>query len=193
MPLFGRSGSPNVKRLRQSRDVEGLLAALTDPTDQIRQAAADALGNLRDVRALDPLLTALHDPAFGVQEAAAGALGNLGDARAVDPLLQFILQSQARDLLLFAAVAKALGQIEAARAVEVLITVLTDQGSTKQKAGNAASALIFLAGDVRVVERLQASPQNEAHRDTVRKAAAEHWKNPRDALRASIAYPFNRR
>lgn len=103
MPLFGRSGSPNVKQLRQSRDVEGLLAALTDPTDQVRQAAADALGHIGD-----------------------------------------------------------------ARAVEVLITVLTDPGSPEQAANRAAFMLIHVSGDLHAVKRLHFSPQNEAYRDAVR-------------------------
>jgi len=135
MPLFRASSSPNVKRLHQRRDVEGLFAVLTDPTDEIRKSAARALGEIKDTRAVDPLIAALQDPSYGVRETAAYALGNIGDVRAVDPLSNVFLKD--RDLAMLIAVKKALVQIGDARAVEVLLANLAYGDPRRNAAADA--------------------------------------------------------
>lgn len=77
---------PNVKKLTQRKDVEGLIKALTDKDWGVRGEAAEALGEIKDARAVEPLIQALKD--IGVE--AAEALINIGDERAVDSLIQYL-------------------------------------------------------------------------------------------------------
>jgi HEAT repeat protein len=120
MPLFGVSW-PNVNRLRQRRDVAGLIAALTDPDDEIRRFVARALGEIKDARAVDPLIAALQDPVHSVRETAAYALGTIGDVRAADPLFQVL--GTDLDLIALAAIQKVLVNIGDAQALEFLLAV----------------------------------------------------------------------
>jgi HEAT repeat protein len=118
MHLFRGASSPDVRRPRQRRDVEELIAALTAPDDEIRQSAARALGESKDAHAIDPLIAALQDPVHGVREVAAYALGKFGDARAVEPLLQEL--GTDLDLIAIAALQSVLVRIGDAQAVEFL-------------------------------------------------------------------------
>jgi HEAT repeat protein len=51
----------------------------------VRQAAAEALGQIGDTSAVEPLIAALRDASLGVRRAAADALGQIGDRRALEP------------------------------------------------------------------------------------------------------------
>jgi HEAT repeat protein len=76
MPLFG---PPNVEKLKAKRDAPGLIKALGYQKDgHVREAAAEALGQIRDARAVEPLIAALKDPYANVRKAAAEALEALG-------------------------------------------------------------------------------------------------------------------
>ncbi|MFN3699646.1 MAG: HEAT repeat domain-containing protein, partial [Dictyoglomus sp.] len=55
--------------------------------EDVRGAAAKALGEIKDKRAVEPLISALKDEDWYVREAAAYALGEIGDSRAVEPLI----------------------------------------------------------------------------------------------------------
>lgn len=52
---------------------------LSDPTRNVREAAARTLDNLNDPRAFPDLIKAIHDPYFGVRSAAGWALVHLGE------------------------------------------------------------------------------------------------------------------
>jgi len=78
----------------------------------VRQAAAEALGELGDARAVGPLIVALQDGDVEVRRAAAWALGEIGDARAVDPLIAALRDE---DVEVCRAAARALGEIENAQ------------------------------------------------------------------------------
>jgi HEAT repeat protein len=54
--------------------VEPLIKCLKDPYDDVREAAAWALGHLGDPRAWNPLTEALKDKSQRVEKAAAQAL-----------------------------------------------------------------------------------------------------------------------
>ena len=56
--------------------------------DEVRSAAARALGSLGDTRAVAPLLWALESPDGRLRAAAAQALGLLGNPQALAPLVQ---------------------------------------------------------------------------------------------------------
>ena len=78
MPFFG---PPTVAKLKEKRDVKGLIKAIgyqMDPAE--RMAAARALGEIRDARAVEPLIAVLKNqrefnPA---RRAAAWALADIG-------------------------------------------------------------------------------------------------------------------
>jgi len=84
---MGLFGPPNVEKLKEKRDLKGLIKALRYKRDGVvRQTAAEVLGEIGDARAVEPLLAALRDEDSDVREAAAEALGKIGDARAAVPL-----------------------------------------------------------------------------------------------------------
>jgi hypothetical protein len=86
MPLFG--GPPNVEELKAEGNVKGLIKALRYKKDpSVRQAAAEALGQLGDARAVKPLIVAIRwDRNHDVCQAAAKALEMIGTP-AVKPLV----------------------------------------------------------------------------------------------------------
>lgn len=73
-----------VERMKEARDVEGLIEALSYQDDaNVRRAAAEALGQVGGSQAAEALVAALRDPQEPVRKAAAEALGKVGDADTV--------------------------------------------------------------------------------------------------------------
>ena len=62
--------------------VEPLMALMTSERGQVREQAADILGQIGDKRALPVLIEALKDEAWQVRFAAVTALGHMGGAEA---------------------------------------------------------------------------------------------------------------
>ena len=58
--------------------VEPLIAALKDTDEEVRRAAAEALGKIKDRRAVEPLSAAFKDTDKDVRQAAAVSLDRLG-------------------------------------------------------------------------------------------------------------------
>jgi len=81
---------PNVQKLFEKKDGDGLAKALTDPEKEIRVAAAKGLGMLHYGMAVPQLCAALKDHAPVVRRAAADALGLIGGERPVDPLIDLL-------------------------------------------------------------------------------------------------------
>ncbi len=74
--------------LRPPGTVAVLIAALADPSSQVRCAAAATLGRIRDKAAVEPLIELLKtEKDMFVISAAAFTLGHFKDPRAVEPLL----------------------------------------------------------------------------------------------------------
>jgi len=170
-------GPPNIQKLKQKRNINALVKALTYKKDpNIRKWAADALGELGEKQAVAPLIAALDDQETDVKCSAAAALGKLGDPRAVEPLIKslediLVRKSAARVLQrlgkvatpgLLAAlehdnkdvrryVAEILGNLEDPTAVEPLIKSLGDDDSSVRR--SVATALGNL-GDLRAVQPL---------------------------------------
>jgi hypothetical protein len=87
MGFFEWLSRPNVKRLEENNDVEGLIRALGyEKNSVVRIQAAQALGKIGDPRAVDPLIAALKD--YSLCDTVAEALGEIGDPRAVVPLIE---------------------------------------------------------------------------------------------------------
>ena len=115
MPLFGK---PDVKKLAEKGDVNGLVKALKD--DATRQAAGDALVKL-GAPAVDPLIQILKKDGFN--HTIVDILGQIGDRRAVEPLVALLEQGKP-PINDQPYVADALGRIGDYRAVPAMIQAL---------------------------------------------------------------------
>jgi HEAT repeat protein len=67
-------------RLKDSRALEPLVAALEHPDPRVRSESCAALGELRDPAAAEPLLAATRDTEYDVRARAGEALDRLGTA-----------------------------------------------------------------------------------------------------------------
>jgi HEAT repeat protein len=63
-----------------------LVERLGDPSAEVRQTAARALGNLHIREASEPLAAALRDEVLTVRLEAVASLGKIGDPRGLEPL-----------------------------------------------------------------------------------------------------------
>lgn len=101
----------DVMRMKEQKDLKGLLRALRDQDIAVRAEAASSLGQLGNRNAVVALVTTLRaDSDPYVRSLAAKALGLLGDPRAKEALMNCL----ANDSLEVSAVAcDALGQLEA--------------------------------------------------------------------------------
>jgi HEAT repeat protein len=118
--LFGT----DVKKLRESRNVQGLIFALQHKDPTVQYDAAEALGDIGDERAVEPLLAALkNDETGGVRWKAAEALSKLGTP-SVDGLIG-ALQHNDDDVRWKTAIA--LGEIGDPKAIPPLINLLCDE------------------------------------------------------------------
>ena len=142
----------------------GLLAALRDAEEDVRRAAAEALGEIGDAAAVPGLLAALRDADADVRREAAWALGRIGDAAAVPGLLAALRDADA-DVRW--AAAAALGRIGDAAAVLGLVAALRD---ADERVREAAAWALRKIGDAAVVPGLLAALR-DADAD-VREAAA---------------------
>ena len=70
MSLFG----PNVKKLEQRRDADGLVKCLENKDPAVRKDAVEALSRLKDKATVGPLMAALADPGRDVRSSVLSAL-----------------------------------------------------------------------------------------------------------------------
>ncbi len=205
--LAGQAGeSPLLDALEDRRDgvrraiirslgaIWGLpeVRSLTDENGEVRQVAAEALGEMGDARAVKPLIAVLQDEDAEVRWTAARALGRLGDNRAFGPLVT-LLEDGDRDVRL--ATVAALGELRDDRAVSFLSNALLDGdhqvrraviralgaiwnfeelinlGNEDRYVGWAAARKLGELGDPRAVEALITVLRDE-HREVRRSAAA---------------------
>ena len=78
---------PNIEKMLNRQDVEGLIKALKHKDFEVRKRAADALSKIGDAKAVESLIGALRDEYLGVRMEAAKVLGKIGDAGTVEPLI----------------------------------------------------------------------------------------------------------
>lgn len=126
-----------------------LVSALRDTRWRVRASATTALGLMSERHTIYPLIAALHDPYPQVRAGAARALGQLCDERAVDSLLKALRDSET---LVRSQAAIALGRIGAQRAFGPLVTMLRQARQAPARL-NAAVGLALL-GDVRAIDPL---------------------------------------
>ena len=108
-----------------------LIGALSGDDEPIIWEVSTILGEIRDKRAVKPLITLLLDGSkddYKRGDYVAVALGRIGDAGAVKPFIQLVSKHN-EDLLTCMSV-RALGDISDDKAVEPLIAILEDEGTT---------------------------------------------------------------
>ncbi|MFZ3058114.1 MAG: HEAT repeat domain-containing protein [Candidatus Methanoperedens sp.] len=72
---------PNVVKMINKRDVDGLIKALRYKKDSdVRMEAAEALGKIGDKRAVKPLIQALNNRPTGFHKAVVIALVEIGNS-----------------------------------------------------------------------------------------------------------------
>lgn len=142
---------PHWQNLACSRNlISNLIKMLADPSDSIREQAAEGLGLIGVSEAVEPLIAALSDSSGGVRSAAAKALGRSRDPRVVEPLTA-ILKDKEEHIRMGAA--DGLGSTRDPRALQPLIELLDDPSVWVRLSGvNALGNL----GDPRGVEFLLA-------------------------------------
>jgi HEAT repeat protein len=162
----------NITRMKEEKDIPGLIRALRNPDMGIQYEAAEALGQLRDPAAVQPLMEVLTDDQYsGTRWKAAEALAQIGTP-AVDPLIA-VLSHPDEDVRWKAAIA--LGEIGDTRAIGPLIELLRDEDRFVK--GRAAYAL-GLIGSPAVGELIRALREGDGN---LRWGAAIALGNIRDA------------
>jgi HEAT repeat protein len=106
--------------------VDPLIATLSDANPDLREQAAEILGEIKDPRAVPPLVAALEDKESSVRKYAAAALGEIKDSRADQPLIA-ALKDSGSDVR--QAAANALGEMDDTRSVTFLLSALNDRNT----------------------------------------------------------------
>ena len=77
-PIRNLSGpdKPDVKKLYEKRDVQGLIMALSNDDEHLRHDAIESLGYLHDKQAVEPLINVLTNDNKYLSYCAAIALGS---------------------------------------------------------------------------------------------------------------------
>ena len=165
-------GRPDIKKLMDCEDIEGLVKALGYQNDwEIREEAARALGYIADPRTLKPLIAALKDENWRVRFTTAWALGSISNRSRISSIIENAVATH-RDNNPDACVDIDEEARKAAdSAVEPLIAALADEEAHVRCA--AAKALGYI-GDPRAVEPLTAVLKDSDEK--VRKNAAETLK-----------------
>jgi hypothetical protein len=162
----------NIARMKEEKDVPGLIRALRNPDISVQYEATEALGQLRDPAAVQPLMGVLTDDQYsGIRWKAAEALVQIGTP-AVDPLIA-VLSHPEEDVRWKAAIA--LGEIGDSRAIGPLIELLRDEDRFVK--GRAAYAL-GLIGSPAVAGLIRALREGDGN---LRWGAAIALGNIRDA------------
>ena len=119
-----------IEEMEDNADVEGLIHALNDDSENVRREAVLALERIGDIRATEPLIQKLQDPDKTIQEEAITALGRIQDKKAVPALIQTLNN---KFIGIRWRAAEALGKIGDPMATEPLIQKLQDPDQTIQE------------------------------------------------------------
>lgn len=168
---------PDVNKMRNGKDIDGLIKALKHQDIGIRMNAAYAIGDVGDRKGVEPLIELLKDPiqGWGIKMAAATSLGKLHDERAIEALEALAtgkdsisadaaiiaiarIRGDAPSLIEALATGRGdiasrvgaiieLGNLHDARAVEPLIGMLKAQYYDEYERGNILLRVITALGD----------------------------------------------
>jgi HEAT repeat protein len=173
-------GSPDIKKMKEKGDVDGLIKALQYTKEKIGTAnfgntplgAAEALGILGDTKAVLPLINALdswHPLMF--RNSIFKALGLLKDERAVLPLLRVLQKREPRDFSV--TLIWAFARLRNPQTVGPLIEILKDRSYKNQSDRGFAGAALSIIGSVSVEPLINLAKSDSAQYDTVTKILGE--------------------
>lgn len=123
---------------RTALAVDELIAAMEDPSLNVRVEAAAALGEIGDRRAVEPLCAKLRDPAAGIAIEAVNALGKIGDPSATPDLVTVFRRGEPAERI---AAARALGAVASPEALEALRSAVADPASPDEVVAASIAAL----------------------------------------------------
>lgn len=121
---MGIFGKPNIEKLKEKRDVDGLIRALKHSDWLVHQRAAGALGKIDGPRATEALIELLGNSDRNNRQYAVSALAEIGDARAVNSIIGALRDSSYSVRL---CAAEALGKIKDGKAIAPLMKALGDE------------------------------------------------------------------
>lgn len=139
---------PNIEKLKDDRDVNGLIKLLSDEDRSIREAAIFALGEIGDASCALPLAQRFQDNYLDIRVAACNALMKMGD-QVVETLIE-VLRDE--NHILREGAIQTLQKISDPRAIYPLIEALKD---TTRKAISDALRSIGPASFAPLVEALK--------------------------------------
>ena len=131
MGIFSRK--PNIKKLKEKRDIEGLMEAAKQVSIHVFEKARNALGDIIDESEASGdigMVTKIYQGAMTHQISpvvakAIRTLSKIKDKRAVEPLIEFLRDPGCPSAPVAVEAAMALGDIKDERAVKPLIEVFT--------------------------------------------------------------------
>lgn len=125
MVRFGKPDPRPVAQLKEERNVDGLMSVLLrNMDDDMREAAAQALGSLGDTRAVDSLIESLADPAPRVRKEAAKALGKIKAPPSIEHLIRLLVD---RSDIVVRAAATALRGFRDSQSFEMLASGISNK------------------------------------------------------------------
>ena len=151
----GRAGA--VRKLGEDRfriAVRDLIEKLEDPSSQVREEAAMALGRIGGPDAIDALVQKLDDPNIDLMPQIARALRQTHDRSSVDALIRRLRDGDRETV---SEIARTLGEIGDARASEPLLKVLQESHDSKvlSASSEALAKLGEMAAIYEILPRLQ--------------------------------------
>jgi len=116
--------------LKDKSSAPGLVDALDDPVEEVRERSAHALGRIASPKALERLTRLLKlDADVHVRKQAAWALGQIRDPRCIEPLMQAL-----GDVVIVSSVAEnALGEFRGPKVVDLAIKTLNHKSMRARK------------------------------------------------------------
>jgi HEAT repeat protein len=151
----GRAGA--VRKLGEDRfriAVRDLIEKLEDPSSQVREEAAMALGRIGSPDAIDALVQKLDDPNIDLMPQIARALRQTHDRSSVDALIRRLRDGDRETV---SEIARTLGEIGDPRASEPLMKVLQESHDSKvlSASSEALAKLGEMAAIYEILPRLQ--------------------------------------
>lgn len=112
---------PNIEKLRNKKDVKGLLVALRNNDIAIRSQAISALGELKVLDALEEIIPLLKNDNTHIKILAVSAIGKIGDRKTIDHIIPLLNDKNKKVR------SEAIETIRMLRGDEVLNEILNEQ------------------------------------------------------------------
>ncbi len=136
--LERRRAAQALSSSRTALAVDELIAAMDDPSLDVRMESAAALGEIADPKAVDALVAKLSDPAAGIVAEAARALGKIGDERAASAVARVLRDGEPRERV---EGARTLGRLGSEEGLRALREIVADPEAPDEVVGASIAAL----------------------------------------------------